>query len=85
MFELSTSGGGDNAVDGSLAPPAEVMSWAPRVGVYQALREINNKSDGIADDLLPNTQIEYTYREQDYFSNHAAPLGKTSILNDGPC
>ena len=29
----------------------------------QAIREINNKSDGIADDLLPNTHIVFTSRD----------------------
>eukprot|EP00966_Prymnesium_polylepis_P202636 4694530-Prymnesium_polylepis.1 len=33
------------------------ISWSPRAGAYQALQEINNKSDGVADDLLPNTQL----------------------------
>eukprot|EP00966_Prymnesium_polylepis_P052241 1209728-Prymnesium_polylepis.1 len=37
--------------------------WSPRVGVYQALHEINNKSDGIADNLLPNSQILFAYRD----------------------
>ncbi|KAL1522821.1 hypothetical protein AB1Y20_017790 [Prymnesium parvum] len=37
--------------------------WSPRVGAYQALREINNKSDGIADDLLPETQLLFVYRD----------------------
>ena len=36
-------------------------SWSPRVGVYQALREINNKSDGVSDQLLPNTRIEFAF------------------------
>eukprot|EP00966_Prymnesium_polylepis_P152690 3527099-Prymnesium_polylepis.1 len=31
--------------------------WSPTAGVYQALREINLKADGIADDLLPHTQL----------------------------
>ena len=28
------------------------ITWSPNLGVYQAVQEINNKSDGIADDLL---------------------------------
>eukprot|EP00966_Prymnesium_polylepis_P156617 3618842-Prymnesium_polylepis.1 len=40
---------------------ASQSSWTPRVGVYQALREINNKTDGVADHLLPSTQIVYAY------------------------
>ena len=39
------------------------LSWSPRVGVYQALRELNNKSDGVADHLLPNTQLQVAYRD----------------------
>eukprot|EP00966_Prymnesium_polylepis_P323212 7379420-Prymnesium_polylepis.1 len=37
--------------------------WWPRMGWYQALREINNKSDGVADRLLPRTRIEIAYRD----------------------
>eukprot|EP00966_Prymnesium_polylepis_P315648 7293343-Prymnesium_polylepis.1 len=37
------------------------VSWTPRVGVYQALREINNKTDGVADHILPRIQIGYSY------------------------
>lgn len=37
--------------------------WSPRVGVYQAVRELNNKSDGIADELLPNTTLRVAYRD----------------------
>eukprot|EP00966_Prymnesium_polylepis_P310843 7181777-Prymnesium_polylepis.1 len=40
---------------------ASQSSWSPRVGVYQALREINNKTDGVADHLLPTTQLVYAY------------------------
>ncbi|KAL1498936.1 hypothetical protein AB1Y20_013457 [Prymnesium parvum] len=39
------------------------VSWTPLLGVYQALREINNKSDGVADELLPNTQLLFSYRD----------------------
>ncbi|KAL1495369.1 hypothetical protein AB1Y20_016744 [Prymnesium parvum] len=39
------------------------FSWSPRAGVYQALREINNKTDGVEDHLLPNTQLLYAYRD----------------------
>eukprot|EP00966_Prymnesium_polylepis_P309117 7143337-Prymnesium_polylepis.1 len=37
------------------------MAWSPRVGVYQALREINNKTDGVADHLLPTIQLRFAY------------------------
>ena len=39
------------------------VGWSPRVGVYQALREINNKSDGVADDLLPGRTLLFAYRD----------------------
>ena len=39
------------------------LSWSPRVGVYQALREINNKTDGVEDELLPNTKLVFAYRD----------------------
>ncbi|KAL1512389.1 hypothetical protein AB1Y20_005647 [Prymnesium parvum] len=39
------------------------ISWSPRAGVYQAVREINNKSDGVGDDLLPHTQLRIAYRD----------------------
>jgi hypothetical protein len=44
------------AMFGTEASGYAEVTWAPRVGVYQALREINDKSDGVADGLLPNTQ-----------------------------
>ena len=31
--------------------------------VYMAIKEINDKTDGIADDLLPNTQIKFAYHD----------------------
>ena len=33
------------------------------VAFVQAIQEINNKTDGIADNLLPNTRIEFTQRD----------------------
>jgi len=38
-------------------------SWSPRLGAYQAVREINNKTDGVADWLLPNTEIRIAYSD----------------------
>ena len=38
-------------------------SWSMLVGVQQALREINNKTDGVADNLLPNTRLLIAYRD----------------------
>jgi ABC-type branched-subunit amino acid transport system substrate-binding protein len=43
--------------------------WTPRVGVYQALLEINNKTDGVADDLLPHTSLLFAYRDDNCDSN----------------
>eukprot|EP00966_Prymnesium_polylepis_P222244 5142048-Prymnesium_polylepis.1 len=37
------------------------MGWSPRVGVYQAFREINNKTDGVDDHLLPITTLRFAY------------------------
>ncbi len=33
------------------------------VAFVQAIREINNKTDGVADHLLPSTRIEFTHRD----------------------
>ena len=37
----------------------------------QAIREINDKSDGVADDLLPNTQLRFTTRDSKRSEAHA--------------
>lgn len=34
-----------------------------RHAVYQALREVQNRSDGVADDLLPNTTLLFTFTD----------------------
>eukprot|EP00966_Prymnesium_polylepis_P065889 1528885-Prymnesium_polylepis.1 len=34
-----------------------------RLGAYQALSELNNKTDGVADELLPGTQLRVAYRD----------------------
>eukprot|EP00966_Prymnesium_polylepis_P263775 6093856-Prymnesium_polylepis.1 len=39
------------------------MPWSPRLGVFQALEELNNKSDGVADLLLPGTKLHFAYRD----------------------
>ena len=41
----------------------EIWPWSPRVGIYQALREINDKTDGVADDLLPSTHLQFAHRD----------------------
>jgi len=66
------------AAAAALEPPADVRlgvllpmfrsdgtsaGWFPRSGVYQAVRELNNKSDGVADELLPNTTLRVSYRD----------------------
>ena len=48
---------------GTKAAGYSALSWSPRVGAYQALREMNDKTDGVADDLLPNTQLRLAYRD----------------------
>ena len=53
------------------------ITWSPRVGVYQALRELNNKSDGISDWLLPRTHIEFAFRD----SKCDARYGLTGALS----
>ncbi|KAL1527384.1 hypothetical protein AB1Y20_016052 [Prymnesium parvum] len=39
------------------------FSWSPRIGAYQAIREINNKSDGVFDHLLPTTELRISFRD----------------------
>eukprot|EP00966_Prymnesium_polylepis_P256236 5918833-Prymnesium_polylepis.1 len=56
---------------GTAAAGALLVPWSPRVGVYQAIREINNKNDGVADDLLPGTQLQFAYRDSKCDSTHA--------------
>ena len=53
-----------------------LQSWSPRVGVLMAIQEINNKSDGQADLLLPRTQIKVAYRDSrcDRTSAHTGAL-----------
>eukprot|EP00966_Prymnesium_polylepis_P219248 5072815-Prymnesium_polylepis.2 len=36
-------------------------TWAPLAGAYLAFRELNNKTDGVLDHLLPRTQLIYAY------------------------
>ena len=40
------------------------LSGVRRFAAFRlALSEINNKTDGIADDLLPDTQLRYAHRD----------------------
>eukprot|EP00966_Prymnesium_polylepis_P337095 7391887-Prymnesium_polylepis.1 len=61
------------------------VSWSPRVGAYQALREINNKSDGVADHLLPSSQLRIAYRDSkcDATESLTATLHLTRDAFDG--
>ena len=60
-------------------------TWSPLLGVYQALQEINNKSDGVADDLLPNTRLRFAYSDTkcDPTASLAAALHVTRDVFDG--
>ena len=39
------------------------VAWSPRMGVFQALRELNNKTDGVADVLLPDTRVQFAFQD----------------------
>jgi len=41
----------------------EPFAWSPRNGVLQAIREVNDKTDGVADDLLPNVSLVFRYMD----------------------
>ncbi|KAL1527507.1 hypothetical protein AB1Y20_008897 [Prymnesium parvum] len=41
-----------------------------RHAVFQAIREINNKSDGVADGLLPHTRLVFSYSDSKCDSTH---------------
>ena len=45
---------------GSLRDPSGAVA---RQAILLAFNEINNKSDGIGDELLPNTQLRFAYRD----------------------
>ena len=40
------------------------------LGVYHALEEINNKSDGVADELLPRTRLEFAFFDSKCSATH---------------
>jgi ABC-type branched-subunit amino acid transport system substrate-binding protein len=46
---------------GSGATGGDSLLPSARVGVYQAVKETNNKSDGVADQLLPKTRLHISY------------------------
>ena len=41
------------------------------LAVYQALKELNSKVDGVADDLLPRTTILFAFRDSKCDTSHA--------------
>ena len=48
---------------GTKAAGDSTQEWSPRAGVIQAVRELNNKSDGVADGLLPRTRLYVAFRD----------------------
>ena len=52
-------------------------TWSPRIGALLALRVINNKTDGVADHLLPTTHLRIAYTD----SKCDAGRGITSALH----
>ena len=62
---------------GVLLPGYTYASWAPHLGWYQALKEINNKTDRVWDSLLPRTQLRFAY----YDSKCDATYGLTGALH----
>ena len=52
------------------APDFAPINWSPVLGVYHALEEINNKSDGVADELLPRTRLEFAFFDSKCSATH---------------
>eukprot|EP00966_Prymnesium_polylepis_P006657 153129-Prymnesium_polylepis.3 len=48
---------------GTQAAGYGALTWSMRLGAIQAQREINNKTERVADDLLPTTQLRIAYRD----------------------
>ena len=61
------------------------LTWDARVGTWQAIREINNKSDGVADWVLPRTRLLISYADSQCDSGPglAGALSMTSSAFDG--
>eukprot|EP00966_Prymnesium_polylepis_P264299 6105502-Prymnesium_polylepis.1 len=57
------------------------FEWAPRVGVYQAVRELNNKTDGVADHLLPDTRFDLFFQDSKCDASHAV-FGALHLLRE---
>ena len=49
--------------------------------MYQALREINNKTDGVTDNLLPRTRLRFAYLDSKCDSSHAL-VGALHLARD---
>ena len=58
------------------------LPWSPLDSVYQAFREINNKSDGVADHLLPGTKLAFSLRDSKCDAR-AGLSGVLSLMRDG--
>ena len=50
--------------------------------IYQAIREVNNKSDGVLDHLLPSTQLRIAYRDSKCNSDFALTAA-TDLISYG--
>ena len=70
---------------GTVAAGYSAITWSARGGAYQALRELNDKSDGVDDELLPNTQLRFAYRDSKCDSTSAlqATLQLTQYVFQG--
>lgn len=67
-------------LDGNL-DPVQVENLA---AFLMAVKEINNKTDGIADDMLVNTQVKFQIEYGNSFLNaveSSAALGRQSYLS----
>ena len=66
----------------------KVTSYGPAclTSVVMAIEEINNKSDGVADDLLPNVQLLLGFRDSKCDANSAilAPLSYSTTHSTVP-
>ena len=71
-------------VVGSPAAGYASSGWWPRMGWYQALREINNKTDNVTDWLLPRTRIEFAFRDSKCEPGYAILLQRRSASAQHP-
>jgi ABC-type branched-subunit amino acid transport system substrate-binding protein len=66
---------------GTAANGFGVSGWWPRMGWHQALNEINNKTDGVADYLLPRTHLAIAYRDSKCNTQFTLP-GALELMNN---